>query len=127
MRTTIINRRHVAVLTLAGMAIAGGIVILAGSSGQENHFLVSDSSKIATLSSAQRAFVSGVILDAQENSRAVSTAREEIKPAPALTSFGRTISAIRTRYPATFLKTDASTAIQRVGNLYYGRQAVLEK
>ncbi|GAA4636499.1 hypothetical protein GCM10023196_086500 [Actinoallomurus vinaceus] len=126
MKITGISRRRISMVALVAALATGGLTIWADSYGNGSPLLVNESSKIAHLSSVQRAFVSGVILDAQANSRAISIAREEVKPAPALASFGRTISTVKSRYPAAFQKVDPSASMRRIQGVYHGRQAVVE-
>jgi S1-C subfamily serine protease len=116
-------------------AMAGAITIAAGAAqhpeSSSSHIIpVSGTSKTVRLTEAERTFVDGVVLDSLSNSRLLSTASTSISPPPALSSFGKTLSAVKQMSPATVKRPDTasvSAGTQRLEAIYAGHQLSVEQ
>lgn len=116
-----------------GAAVTGTVIVTTGSAdhGAKGTALVSGDSKISRLTPAERAFADGVILDSLANSRTMTTAPIIVSAPPALSSLGRTLSAVKEMSPATVRPLDAtamrSAAGRRLKTLYTGGQLSIEE
>lgn len=126
---------HVLGIAAAVTVAAGAITISTGgvqhpASSSDHLTMVSGTSKTVSLTQAEHAFVDGVVLDSLSNSRLLPTAPTSISPPPALSSFGKTLSAVKQMSPATVEQPDTasiSAGAQRLQAVYTGHQLSVEQ
>jgi hypothetical protein len=135
MKITVRTPRRLGIAAAVTAAMAGAITIAAGAAqlpaSSAGHFVpVSGTSKTVRLTEAEHAFVNGIVLDSLSNSRLLPTASTSISPPPALSSFGKTLSAVKQESPATVERPDTasvSAGTQRLDAVYTGHQLSVEE